>query len=112
VAVVSILGAGVAGHATGVGLESLGHSVIFVDISAERLATLRQAGHTTHADEMTLEGVDAVFVAVPTPAGEVGIDLSYHDPHARPWDDSWPRPTTYRCWCSVRPYPRGPPVRN
>jgi UDPglucose 6-dehydrogenase len=77
---ISILGSGVVGFATGVGLQWLGHNVTFVDIDADRLAALRNGGHMTqHVDEMTLNQVDAVFVAVPTPAADGGIETSYLD---------------------------------
>lgn len=77
---VSVLGSGVVGFATGVGLESLGHDVAFVDVDEDRIVALRNAGHAaTHVDEMEDAGVDAVFVAVPTPTGEHGIDPTYLD---------------------------------
>ena len=75
---ISILGSGVVGHATGIGLTSMGHDVTFVDIDEDRLSLLRNEGHATqHVNGMTLENVDAVFVAVPTPASEDGVDTSY-----------------------------------
>jgi nucleotide sugar dehydrogenase len=75
-----VLGAGVVGFATGVGLESLGHDVIFIDIDEDRIIALRNAGHAaTHVDQMEDADVEAVFVAVPTPAGERGIDPTYLD---------------------------------
>ena len=41
---------------------------------------MHDQGHTTaHVDEMSLEGVDAIFVAVPTPAARRGIEMSYLD---------------------------------
>jgi UDPglucose 6-dehydrogenase len=77
---ISILGAGVVGYATGLGLKSLGHDVTFVDVDADRLAALRGDGHRTqHVDHMTLDEVGAVFVSVPTPAGADGIDTTYLD---------------------------------
>ena len=75
---ISILGSGVVGRATGIGLSSVGHDVTFVDVSEDRLSVLRNEGHATqHVDNMTLDGTDAVFVAVPTPASEDGADTSY-----------------------------------
>jgi nucleotide sugar dehydrogenase len=75
---VSILGSGVVGHATGLGLLSLGHEVTFVDNNWDRLASLRSDGHSTaHVDEMSLDDINAVFVAVPTPTGAHGIDTSF-----------------------------------
>jgi len=76
----AIFGSGVVGHATGMGLLHLGHSVTFVDIDEDRLAALRGRSLTAlHKDEMDLDGVDAVFVSVPTPSTADGIDLSYLD---------------------------------
>ena len=75
---ISILGSGVVGHATGIGLSSVGHDVTFVDISEDRLSILRNEGHATqHVDGMTLDRTDAVFVAVPTPASDDGVDTSF-----------------------------------
>jgi UDPglucose 6-dehydrogenase len=77
---IMILGSGVVGFATGLGLKTLQHDVTFVDLDQERLHVLTTDGHAAcHVDEMDLRGVDAVFVAVPTPAGEDGIDTSYLD---------------------------------
>lgn len=72
---VLILGAGVVGYATGAGLTALGHRCTFADISEQRVAELRGRGLTAvDAEEVSLHDVDAVFVAVPTPAGPDGID--------------------------------------
>jgi nucleotide sugar dehydrogenase len=77
---VLILGSGVVGHATGLGLQHIGHAVTFVDIAESRIAELRDDGlHAIHVDEMSLDGVEAVFVAVPTPSTEDGIVLRYLD---------------------------------
>lgn len=75
-----ILGSGVVGHATGAGLRHLGHDVTFVDVDEDRLASLRDRGlEALHADEMTLDQIEAVFVSVPTPSSDDGIDLSHLD---------------------------------
>jgi UDPglucose 6-dehydrogenase len=77
---VLILGSGVVGHATGLGLRHLGHAVTFVDIDESRIAELRNDGlHAIHADAMSLDGYEAVFVAVPTPSTEDGIVFRYLD---------------------------------
>ena len=77
---VLILGSGVVGEATGLGLRHLGHEVGFVDIDGDRLTELSDRGlATVHADQLTLDGVEAVFVAVPTPSTVRGIDLSAVD---------------------------------
>lgn len=75
---VVILGSGVVGYATGVGMTSLGHSVTFADIREERLEELRDEGLTSvHAFDLRLDGVAAIFVAVPTPTGVNGIDVTF-----------------------------------
>jgi UDPglucose 6-dehydrogenase len=75
---VLILGSGVVGHATGLGLQHLGHDVTFVDIDDRRLRVLTDEGlDVVHVDDMSLEAVDAVFVCVPTPSTEDGIVLDY-----------------------------------
>ena len=75
---ISILGSGVVGRATGIGLSTIGHDVTFVDIDEDRLTILRNEGHATqHVNGMTLDQTDAVFVAVPTPAADDGVDTSY-----------------------------------
>jgi UDPglucose 6-dehydrogenase len=77
---VLIVGSGVVGNATGVGLQQLGHAVTFVDVCEERLAELTQRGlRAVHVTDMTLDGVTAVFVAVPTPSSQKGIDYSHLD---------------------------------
>jgi nucleotide sugar dehydrogenase len=75
---IRIVGSGVVGHATGLGLQQLGREVTFVDIDETRIAELRDEGlEAIHADEMGLDGIEAVFVAVPTPSNEEGIVLRY-----------------------------------
>jgi nucleotide sugar dehydrogenase len=77
---VLILGSGVVGHATGVGLQKIGHDVVFVDVDEDRITALRDQNLTAaHPDETTLDGVESVFVCVPTPSTPDGIDLSYAD---------------------------------
>jgi len=75
-----VLGSGVVGRATGLGLIRYGHTVTFVDIDQDRLISLRDEGLAVlHTDEMTLGGVDGVFVTVPTPTTGSGVDLTYLD---------------------------------
>jgi UDPglucose 6-dehydrogenase len=75
-----IVGSGVVGNATGIGLQQLGHDVIFVDVNEERIQLLRGRGlKVLHVDSMKLDGVETVFVAVPTPSTQNGIDLSSID---------------------------------
>jgi UDPglucose 6-dehydrogenase len=77
---VLVLGSGVVGHATGLGLRHIGHAVTFVDIDDTRIAELRDEGlHAIHSDDMSLDGIEAVFVAVPTPSTGDGVVLRYLD---------------------------------
>jgi UDPglucose 6-dehydrogenase len=75
-----ILGSGVVGHATGLGLQHLGHTVTFVDIDEQRLGFLTGEGlDAVHVDDMSMTDVEAVFVCMPTPSTEDGIVLDYLD---------------------------------
>jgi UDPglucose 6-dehydrogenase len=77
---VLVVGSGVVGHATGVGLQQLGHEVSFADIDEDRIALLRADGlNAIHVAEMDLGRVRTVFVCVPTPSTSAGIDLSSLD---------------------------------
>lgn len=74
---IAIIGAGTVGKATGIGLRSYGHDIVFVDVSAEVVEGLSADGlDACSPDGFSLDGVDAVFVSVNTPAGEYGIDAS------------------------------------
>ena len=62
-----IVGSGVVGSATGVGLEAKGHRVEYVDINAQRVAQLQNEGRAA-STSIDLSGDPAfVFVTVPTP---------------------------------------------
>jgi UDPglucose 6-dehydrogenase len=71
-----ILGAGVVGEATSEGFASHGHEVTLVDHDPERVRHLQGRGlHAT--GELDLSGPSTiVFLALPTPAGPSGFDLS------------------------------------
>jgi len=72
---VVIVGAGVVGAATGMGLARYGHDVTFVDTSVERVDALTAEGFTA-TTEVRLDGGPAfVFLTLPTPSGELGYDL-------------------------------------
>jgi nucleotide sugar dehydrogenase len=74
---VTIVGAGVVGKATGEGLAVMGHDVHYVDTDRAVIADLCSRGHSAESPRsMSLDGVDAVFVSVPTPTNEFGIDAS------------------------------------
>lgn len=71
-----IVGSGVVGWATGVGLEAKGHRVQYVDINAQRVAQLRDEGRAASTG-IDLSGAPAfVFLAVPTPNNGNSFALS------------------------------------
>jgi UDPglucose 6-dehydrogenase len=73
-----VVGAGVVGQTTGKGLLRQGNDITFVDISDSKLNELRAEGFTvTPPEAMSFDGIDAVFVSVPTPTGEHGINLGF-----------------------------------
>ena len=74
---ISIIGSGVVGQATGMGLCRHGHSVIFYDINEEKLAKLRKLGYETA--ETASEAVKRSIVhmiCVPTHTVNRRYDLS------------------------------------
>jgi nucleotide sugar dehydrogenase len=72
---ITIVGAGVVGKATGEGLAARGHTIHYVDSDRGVIADLRERGQSAESPRaMSLDGVDAVFVSVPTPTNEFGID--------------------------------------
>jgi len=62
---VQIIGAGVVGQATGLGLSTKGHDVTFMDIKHDVLAPLQRAGHQVSTTPTI--GQDATLISVPTP---------------------------------------------
>jgi UDPglucose 6-dehydrogenase len=74
-----IVGAGVVGKATGVGLIEHDHDVTFVDVSTGTVEALQQEGRTAILPgQIDLNGVDAVFVSVTALTSENdGIDLTH-----------------------------------
>jgi len=78
VAQIVIVGAGVVGTATALGLALHDHKVAFVDVDPVARHRVGELGFVaTTPCELDLAETDAVFVAVPTPTNEQGIDLSY-----------------------------------
>lgn len=73
-----IVGAGVIGQATGIGLGIRGHEVIFYDVDKEKLKALAEKGYIV-CDEISLgiDDVDVIFVCVPTPTINGEMDLSF-----------------------------------
>ena len=62
-----IVGSGVVGTATGMGLAAKGNAVQFVDVNPHRVDELSQRGYAA-STEIDLTGAPAfVFMTVPTP---------------------------------------------
>ncbi|BCW55698.1 hypothetical protein StoSoilB19_30720 [Arthrobacter sp. StoSoilB19] len=77
-AAILVIGSGVVGKATGLGLISHGHEVTFVDVRKETVEHLRSANYNAiSTDDMVLQDVDAVFVSVTALTNEDGIDLTH-----------------------------------
>lgn len=75
---IAILGAGTVGSAFGKALLYYGHQVMFADVNSKRVNNLRRNGLVAmHPEQLILEGVGFLFVCVPTPSTESGIDESY-----------------------------------
>ncbi len=74
---VAIVGSGVVGQATGVGLSKLGNDVIFHDIKKEKLDPLRKLGFevTTEIQQATCD-CDALFLCIPTPTVQGQMDCT------------------------------------
>jgi UDPglucose 6-dehydrogenase len=75
---VSIIGSGVVGQATGMGLARYGHDVLFNDIDPKKLLDLKNDGYKiTRSVFDAVCHSDIVFVCVPTPTQNGQIDLSF-----------------------------------
>lgn len=62
-----MVGAGVAGTGTGLGLASRGHHVVFVDVRSEQIRRLRDRGHeAVPVDQLSNAGFEVYLVSVPT----------------------------------------------
>ena len=73
---VGIIGAGVVGKASGIGLESKGHGVTFVDNNPSLLDELKASGHEVHSSVSDVaRSSDIVMVSVPTPTVSGHTDL-------------------------------------
>ena len=74
---VSIIGSGIVGQATGMGLALNGNEVLFHDIDRKKLLDLREKGYQT-TDNLTeaITASDIIFVAVPTPTVDKKIVLN------------------------------------
>ncbi len=74
---ITVVGAGVVGSATGIGLEDAGHDVRFVDIDSTKVAALGAAGHkASTAIELPADQGAFIFLTLPTPNDGLRWDLS------------------------------------
>ncbi len=75
---IAIVGAGVVGSATGLGLESKGHSVVFTDTDPLTLANLKEKGHNaSRSIEEAIRTSEIIMVCVPTPTSGGRFILSH-----------------------------------
>lgn len=77
---VSLIGAGVVGQATGIGLATKGHEVTFYDIDTAKLDHLRRQGFTTSVDVSdAVHRSEIIMISVPTPTigGECSLDYVF-----------------------------------
>lgn len=73
---IGIVGSGIVGQATGVGLSLNGHQVKFHDVDANRLLALKNKGYdVTGSIDDIVDHADALFVCVPTPTVGNKIEL-------------------------------------
>lgn len=75
---VSILGSGVVGAATGIGLGRLGNQVVFYDVDQDKLEELRFKGYTVEesiSDAVLSTSVSFICVPTPTVKGETDLSL-------------------------------------
>ena len=74
---IAIIGSGMVGTATGMGLMQIGHQVVFYDINQKRVGELIGQGLKASDNlEYAIRQADISFVCVPTPYNE-GIDLRH-----------------------------------
>lgn len=81
---IGIIGAGVVGKATGLGLTKLGQDVVFCDINPDTVKDLRDRGYQAALPhEMHNYKTDMTFVSVSTPTVNGSIELGYIDSACR-----------------------------
>ena len=74
---ISIIGSGVVGRATGIGLEKFGHKVLFYDIDDEVLTTLLNEGQKVTEDiteAVCSSNISFICVPTPTHAGKMDFE--------------------------------------
>jgi len=73
---VSIIGAGIVGEATGIGLHKYDHEVIFYDIDQQKLEMLAKQGYRVAKELKAIRGCDIHMICVPTPSVNNEPDLT------------------------------------
>lgn len=74
---VSIIGAGVVGQATGIGLHRHGHEVIFYDTDEQKLEMLAEQGYGVAESLEAIRDFDIHMICVNTPLLDGKFDLSH-----------------------------------
>jgi len=75
---IAVIGSGVVGKATGIGLISTGHQVKFFDINPERVEELEKEGYQAKGpDLLNVHDFDAFFFTVSTPTVDGKIHLGF-----------------------------------
>jgi len=74
---ISIIGSGLVGQTTGIGLCLHGHDVVFYDIDEKKLEMLRRRGHRTGTLEEAVESSAVHMICVPTPTVKGKFDGTY-----------------------------------
>lgn len=75
---ISVIGSGVVGQATGMGLSTRGHKVLFHDVDRNKLISLGLKGHeTTEVIDEAVQNSEVIFVCVPTPTIDKKVDVHY-----------------------------------
>lgn len=71
----SIIGSGIIGQATGIGLSKSGNKVVFYDIDNEKLTALKKKGYQVVKDlTSAIQSSDILFVCLPTPSSNGSIN--------------------------------------
>lgn len=74
----AIVGSGVIGQATGMGLGFKGHEVLFYDVDKRKLEDLKEKGYNVSANILfVVKNADVIFICVPTPTVNGEMDFSF-----------------------------------
>ena len=73
---IAVIGSGFVGQATGKGLKKHGHDITFVDVLAEKVEELKQAGFRAYLPQEYMKiKTDVTMLCVPTPTKGESITL-------------------------------------